>query len=126
MERAILVLIASAALLFSAFATGWHYGAERRQAKWDKQKLADQTEATKIREEGFELAAQYESDLNELRGKYARVQAERRRALQEKFECPASGVIGDVVVPAAVVRSMFNVTEPTPEAPGPASSEPAR
>ena len=121
----IALLIAMGSSLGGAY-YGYQRGKERVQLKWDKQKVKDAEETKKQRDEGFVIAAELENDLTELRTRYARVNAQRTAALNEQIECPASGRIGDLVVPAATVRSMFNLPEPgiVVHPPGQAASQP--
>lgn len=102
-------------------------GALRVQQEWDKAKDKAEQENQRIRGEGFDRANEFEAQLRELEKRYANVTAKRRAAQQLPVTCPATGVIGDVVVPAALVRSMFNRDDAgSADSPGPAASEPAR
>lgn len=93
-------------------AAEWHgytRGETSKQGEWDAAKVKADEEMAKKRDEGFVIAAELESDLHDLKGKYAIVLSQRKTALQQQVTCPASGQIGDLVVPAATVRSMLNI-----------------
>lgn len=104
--------------------TGYATGKNEVQVKWDAETLKrsseDKTKRDEDRDKGFALAAEIENEHHELEIKYARTSKALATALQSRVECPSSGVVGDVVLPAAVVRSMFNrdsTTEPVPTRP---------
>jgi hypothetical protein len=99
-------------------AWGWHKGAESERAE---QIVKQEDEARAIRREAFQVADRLLTDLSKLKGNYDYVVAERDHALSAKFTCPASGKIGDIVVPIEVVRSMFNVRSPAGTARPPAT-----
>lgn len=101
-------------------------GAARVQGEWDEAERKAEADTKRIRGEGFELAAEYESQLNTLEKRYAASLTRQRNAQRLPVTCPASGEIGDVLVPADLVRSMFNRDEEGARLPGPATSEPAR
>jgi len=101
---------------------GRKVGRDAVQAEWNEAKLAAVAEAEKVRREAFVLSEQLEADLTALKGKYAIAISQRRKALEAQVVCPVSGQIGDLVVPAAVVRSMFN----SPDVPGDAGPAPAQ
>lgn len=103
----------------------WHgfgRGEDSKQAEWNAAKLKAEEEQAKKRDEGFVIAAELESELHELKGKYASIVSQRRAALSEQITCPASGKVADLVVPAATVRSMLNI-DVARAASGPAATE---
>ena len=116
-----LYFMIAAAVLFAAanaasYFKGVSNGENSIQVKWDAEKLKNESDATMVRkevaDEGYKIAVEYESQLNILKGQHERLRLQRATVLREKIECPSSGQAGDLVVPAAVVRSMFNVTSP--------------
>jgi uncharacterized protein HemX len=99
-------------------------GAARKQAEWDAATAKAEAQNKEFREEGYELAAEYESKLHALEKRYARTDAQLRAALNEPVQCPASGRVGDVYLPASLIDSMFNREGPGSAAPGPAAGKP--
>lgn len=124
------VLAGVVALAALGGVVAWSYnagdtnGAKRVQASWDKTMRDADIENSKVRSEGYTLAAEYESRLHELEGRYERTNTNLRRALSGAASCPASGRIGDTVLPAALVDSMFNREPGSAAAPGPATAKP--
>lgn len=78
-------------------------------------------ESKKDRDEARRLSAEYLTQVSSLEEKYAVADRARKAALDSKVTCPASGRVGDVRLPRAVVRSMFPSV-----APADAASRPAR
>jgi hypothetical protein len=130
--RVIILLVGALAFVLQGLGCYWvghnhgdEAGAERIQALWDDAEKQAEADNKRIRGEGFEIAAEYESKLNILEKRYANSLAQQRAAQRLPFTCPASGEIGDVVVPAELIRSMFNRTADGARLPGSAASEPA-
>lgn len=122
-------LVAVAALggvLAWSYNAGDTNGAARVQTRWDKAARSADVENSKLRGEGYTLAAEYESQLHDLEARYERTNTSLRRALARPASCPASGRLGDVVLPADLVDSMFNRDAGSATAPGPAASQPDR
>lgn len=90
---------------------GFQLGQADRQAAWDKQKHLDDDENKKNRLEGFRVAEKLQEQLDQLRGNYDALALQRATSLDTKLKCPATGRAGDLVIPAAIVRSMFNITD---------------
>lgn len=130
--RVIALLVGALAFVLQGLGCYWaghdhgdKSGAARIQDQWDQAEKDAEAETKRIRVEGFELAAEYESQLNTLEKRYANSLAKQRAAQRLPFTCPKSGEIGDVLVPADLVRSMFNrPAEDATRLPGPAASEP--
>lgn len=120
------------ALAALGFGVWWIYdngkeaGENVVHAQWDKAKREAQAENEKARAEGYKLAAEYIIQLRELETRYGRTSARLRDALNAPAVCPASGRLGDLVVPAAVVDGMFLRDSGSPAAPGPSASQPDR
>jgi hypothetical protein len=106
------------------YSKGVTSGEEAKQAEWDEAKAKAEALNKEFREEGYALAAEYESQLNALEKRYARTDAKLRAALNEPLQCPASGKVGDVYLPASLVDSMFNREATGGNPAGPASSQP--
>lgn len=131
-----LLLLAGAllGLLAATGAAGWYgyrlghtAGSAEVQGKWDKAQDAADEAAAAVRKTGFRAAELYQAKLTELEARYARTNVSLTKALSRKLVCPASGRIGDVVLPAALVDSMFNLDDRQGDpAPRPAGSKPAR
>ena len=126
-----LELLALRSLLVIALVCGagwWCYskGEDHIQAKWDADKVERQskenTELQADRDKAYTLAVDYESMHHDLEAKYAIKSADLNRALRAPVSCPASGSVGDVVVPADVVRGMFLRSAADPA--GAAASQP--
>lgn len=122
LEKLLTLVVVWALSIAGAMWYAYDWGWETRQAELNEETIKRQAEIDKKRDEGFELAAQAESKLNELEKKYAKLLQQRRAADKLKVQCPASGEIGDVVVPAGFLDSMFN--RPAPAQAEPAASEP--
>lgn len=122
LERILIGVVLWALSIAGALWYAYDWGWEARQAELNKDIVKQQEETDKKRNEGFELAAQYESQRNELEKKYAKLLQQRRAADKLKVQCPASGEVGDVVVPAGFLDSMFNRAAPAQAEP--AASEP--
>lgn len=119
----ILAVIAVVAGVWVArYHTGYKDGEARVQKKWDTA-VDDARKADEVsRNEGYATAQEYLTRLNKLEKRYERTEANQRAALQQKFTCPTSGVVGDIVLPAALVDSMFNRDKPGDPAAEPATS----
>ncbi len=100
---------------------GYDWGAQTVQRKWDAQKVQDtintQKELETERDAGYALASEAIGEKRELELSYANLSAQFEDALRSKLNCPKSGQVGDVVLPASLVTSMF-ITDrvPTPTA----------
>lgn len=121
----LLVLLAAGVGLYAwGHSDGDEAGADRIQKKWDKAVKDAEAETARIRGEGYTLAAEYEAKLQTLEARYARTNVALRKALQQPVACPASGRVGDVVLPADLIDGMFNRERLGAGAPGPASTQP--
>lgn len=118
------VLIALGGSHWYMFERGATHGEANVQAEWDKSKADAEARNKELREEGYELAAEYEEKLHALEKRYARTDAKLRAALNEPVQCPTSGRVGDVLLPASLVDSMFNREATVGDTAGPASAKP--
>lgn len=98
------VLLAVGGGLYNAGKTA---GERKVQALWDKAIEAAEEETQRIRNEGFVLAKKYRQQVREMERRYEAADRNIHELLQRPLICPASGKLGDVVVPAAVVDSLF-------------------
>lgn len=107
---------------YTGHRSGYQAGQDKIQKQWDKA-IVDARAADEVsRNEGYATAQEYLTRLNKLEKRYERTEANQRAALQQKFICPTSGVVGDIVLPAALVDSMFNRDEPGSAPPEPAAT----
>lgn len=111
-ERYLLQVLVTLALVAGLFWLGWSFGQQAMQADINRQTLDALNDAALRRDRGYKIAAQYEKQLTNLQADYAKLQRKRRAADALPVQCPASGAVGDVVVPAGFVDSMFNRTGP--------------
>jgi hypothetical protein len=127
---ALVLALAAAALgwaLSLLYDSGKAAGAAEVQVRWDKAKADAEAETSRLRAEGYKLAADYVVQLRQLEGRYAQKSQRLRVALDAPAVCPSSGRLGDVVVPAAVVDGMFLRDDGgRADPPGPSASEPHR
>lgn len=117
------MVLAIALMLFGVWKHGHKTG--KLEAEVACRAAIDQAkaEADKDKDAGYAIAANLEAQLRKLEARNAKAEAKLRTALDVPFQCPASGRLGDVVIPAAVVGSLFDHSgDPSP--PGPASSQP--
>jgi hypothetical protein len=122
----LLVLLAVGGAGWFGYNKGYDHGERDKAAEWDQAVKDAELVKAETRLAGWEKADKLESDLNVLKGKYNVVLSQRKKANNSPVTCPASGVIGDVVVPVAAVRSMFNIPDPsTGDAAGPAPAQSA-
>lgn len=120
-------IVLSAGACWYSYGEGSTAGEAKVQRNWDAAKQKADAERDAQRADANQLAAQYETDLANLRKRYAASANIRRKSATTSIVCPPSGTIGDLVIPSAVVRGMFNVLEQPSGTgtPGPAASEPA-
>ena len=101
---------AAAVVLALTGAQGWRSGAAHVQAEWDKAELShEQAQADQVRENARisrQTAASFERWRAEQNRKAATLAKELHNALQRPVACPASGVLADVPIPAAVVDGL--------------------
>lgn len=123
--RVIIALVSLALLIASGFglltygyAKGSKSGKAEVQSLWDESNKQAAKESAKLRTEGYTLAQEYLTRLNKLEARYVRTDSNLRRALAQPNVCPAGGTIGDVLLPSALVDSMFNRDESGSIAPG--------
>lgn len=107
LERLLIAVIAVALALGAATWFGYSLGWNARQVKVNTDELAALREREGKAKEGHTVAEQYESKLIELETLYEKQGVQLRTALRRKVVCPASGELGDVVLPADVIRGMF-------------------
>lgn len=122
----ILALAGLGGLWVKAYASGNKAGQAKVRGEWDSATRQAEAENKATRDEGFKLAAGLEAQLRELEVRYAATDQSLRRALRRPIACPKSGEVGDVLLPADLVDSMFNREQPGHPAPGPSASQPAR
>lgn len=122
----ILALAGAGGLWIKAYASGNKAGQYKVRQEWDSATRQAEAENKATREEGFKLAADLEAQLRELEVRYAATDDSLRRALRRPATCPKSGEIGDVLLPADLVDSMFNRQQSGHLAPGPSASKPSR
>lgn len=116
------VSVALAGVYATGYASGYSNGTDSMREQWEEAQQAARTENERVRKEGFALAQTLEKKLADLEVRYGTASAKLRDALNAKVACPASGRLGDIVLPAAVVDSMFgNAGEA-----GPATGQPTR
>lgn len=135
MTPSITLLLGGAVAACVAVGAAWFHGKgvgwDQREAQALQDERAAREEADKrvdrVRTEGLEQSQRYEDKLRDIEGRYARTNRTLREALAQPVKCPASGAVGDIVVPAGVVAGMFNREAPaaSASAPGPSASEPA-
>lgn len=122
----ILALAGLAGIWVKGYASGNKDGQYKVQQEWDSATRQAEAENKATRDEGFKLAADLEAQLRELEARYAATDQDLRRALRRPFTCPKSGEVGDVLLPADLVDSMFNRQQSGHPSPGPSASQPAR
>lgn len=120
LERLLIALIAWALSIGGAVWYGHSLGWNAREARVTADALAELRAREAKAAEGHTISEQYESKLIDLESRYEKQSARLRAALRQRVQCPASGEVGDVVLPADVVGSMFHTS-----APAKAASEPA-
>lgn len=112
-EVALLVLFLGSA---SCLWYGYNWGAQRVQAKWDAQQVKDKTrldiELQEQRNANRSLVEESLTETKDLNAKYAKLSTLYASSLHKKIICPASGEVGDIVLPSELVSSMFIVTTP--------------
>lgn len=102
------LLGAAAGLYLYGYSNGHAAGAGEVQAKWDKAEEVRKDEAAKTARDGRVQADAYAAKVRELEAKNEQTAKRLRNALRAPVDCPKSGEIGDVLVPADVLRCMFN------------------
>ena len=123
LERSLIALIAVVLALGCAAWFGYSLGWDARQVKVNTDALAALREQEGKAREGHSVSEAYERKISELESRYEKLAMRRRTALQQPVACPASGTLGDVVLPADVIRGMFPSAASAPES---AASEPHR
>jgi hypothetical protein len=126
------LLLGVAALAAAASAAGacvwygYNWGADSVHAKWGKAQeeagLAAAAEKESVRESSYALARELQTQLDTAEKRYAQLSSRYTKSLGSKFECPASGVIGDVVLPADLTDSLFITDKQAANKAGPAAS----
>lgn len=124
------------ALAVIAGITGWaswesyQHGKAVVKGEWDAQTVKDQlaakAERDRIAKDGFSRATELESELADLRKKHQNARFERSRALAAQVTCPASGSLGDLVLPVAAVRSMLDPSGSAAPIPAGSASAPSQ
>lgn len=104
--RAILFLIVCAGLA-GAYFLGRTHGADHVQQAWNNETVRRERELQTVRELADKASAEHELEASKLRRQLAEGQRKLRASLQGTFTCPASGKLSDIVLPAAVVDSLF-------------------
>ena len=125
-------IVAAIGIVAAALGLGeWHgreAGADKVQAKWDAEKSAAAQLEQKARkgdnDAGYRLAAELVAQAQKSEQRYVQASTDLRKALTRPISCPPGGKVGDVLLPADVVRSMFNRADPGGGAPGPAAAQP--
>lgn len=122
-SRAILFLIVCAGFA-GVYLLGRSHGADHVQQAWNNETVRRERELQTVRELADKASADHEVEASKLRRQLAAGQRKLRASLQGAFTCPASGKLSDIVVPAAVVDSLF--VRAKADLPALASSEPDR
>jgi hypothetical protein len=90
---------------------GYTRGEQKVQSAWDAQKVKDKQEADNelqsSRDASYSLASQSLEEKKQLEKQYARLSTLYASSLHQKVTCPASGEVGDVVLPANLIVGMF-------------------
>lgn len=120
LERILLQVVLTALVMAAACFASFQWGWDARQAKLDKETLQAVADAQEREREALRIASKLEQGLRSTEKKYDRAVRQRREADQLPVTCPASGAVGDVVLPAGFIDSMFN----RPADVEPAASEP--
>lgn len=106
---AVVGVVALAGAVFGLIGYGESQGRAEVQAKWDKS-IADAKDVVASDARfGRQQADQLRTKLLTLEKNYAATNIQLSQALRKQVVCPASGEVGDVVLPADMVRGMFNV-----------------
>jgi hypothetical protein len=110
---------------------GYAEGAQAKQSEWDTDNLvrqgAERTARDADRDAGYALAAEFDKKAHDMEQQYASTRQQLATALRRKVVCPASGAVGDVVVPVDIIRGMFGTpapADPAGSAPRSATAEP--
>lgn len=106
----------------SRYHKGFAAGKAQVQGEWNATIAEAKAKNEILRADGYTRAQEYLTRLNMLEKRYARTDAELRKALGQQFTCPASGVVGDIVLPASLVDSMFNREQSSDPAAGTATT----
>lgn len=115
---------AGAALWTKGYSNGKRAGAAEVQEAWNVQAEAGKKETERIRKEGYQLATEFLIRLNKREAILARTTTRLNHALAQPAQCVAGDRLGDLLLPAELVDSMFN-REPLPaSAPGAAGPGP--
>lgn len=122
--------IAAAALVTLSLAAagcvryGYTWGRDNVQDKWDAAKVEAQIAVAKAldtqQREAYTISLKYQNDIKSLETRNAKLATKSTEALRTKVVCPSSGYVGDVVLPAALVDSLF-FHDPAASAPGPST-----
>lgn len=113
-----------------------HLRFQSAEKKW----IADQAEAARVADEkaaearddentkGYILAQSIEAQRQQLEKAYATSQRNLREVLKRPASCPASGSLGDVVIPGDALRELRAASgdDASVASAGPAASEPGR
>lgn len=108
------------------YSKGNKQGSARVTQAWQASVEQAREEATAIRAEGQQRAAALEVTLGQLEKQHAATAVTLRSALRRPVSCPASGRLGDLLLPADLVDGMFGYDAPGSGAAGPASGKPSR
>lgn len=119
---AVVVSAALAGLYAFARNAGYEAGSSAVQTAWDADTLAATARRTVYREEGYALAAEYRQQVVQLEKQNATARVQLRRVLNQPAACPASGLAADIVIPADVIGSMFNLAGANADGPRPATT----
>lgn len=103
----LLCVLASVGCYYYGERVGYGEGEAAKQREWNDVQHAEREENDRIRSDAFDLALQLQKQLIALGDSYAKLQADGERANQLPVNCPQSGKVGDLVLPAEFISSMF-------------------
>jgi Flp pilus assembly protein TadB len=115
---AIVTLCLSAGIVALAFFAGKSHESAAIEAEKVQIRAEVQAARDEAAREGATQTAKLVADLQRLKVQNNANRSALQRALRTKIECPQSGEVGDVLVPADVVRRMFAPSGPSTEDPG--------
>jgi hypothetical protein len=101
--------LAVAGVLRMAYTAGRDAGIAAVRSEWDETIRAANKARDAARDEAYGLSATYEAKLRQLEARNER--ARKQQQASPPVQCPASGLLDDVVVPAVVIDSMFHYDE---------------
>jgi hypothetical protein len=123
---AVLALLGGGAALWTkGYSVGKRAEAAEREKTAKAQQEANDKETARIRNEGHALATDLLIKLGNREDLVERTSQQLAQALRRPALCPAGGSIGDLVLPADLVDSMFS-REPRPAANAASAGAPGR